>query len=139
MLKDDLMMLRKLNGYSQEQIAERSGISRQAYAKWENGSTVPDIEKAAVLAKVYGITLDRLLQTEPTDGGAVISTAPDGKNIWGTATIGECGQIFIPKAARDKFGLRYGDRMIVVSDNNGIALLPTEFFERIIRKKTEQM
>lgn len=35
MLKDNLMMLRKLNGYSQEQVAEKIGISRQAYAKWK--------------------------------------------------------------------------------------------------------
>ena len=47
MLKDNLIMLRKLNGYSQEQIAEKINISRQAYAKWESGVTVPDIEKAA--------------------------------------------------------------------------------------------
>ena len=50
MLKDNLVMLRKLKGYSQEQIAEKIGISRQAYAKWENGMTIPDIEKAALLA-----------------------------------------------------------------------------------------
>ena len=64
MLKDNLIMLRKLNGYSQEQIAEKIDISRQAYAKWENGATVPDVDKAALLAKVYGVTLDSLLKTE---------------------------------------------------------------------------
>ena len=61
MLKDNLIMLRKLNGYSQEQIAEKIDISRQAYAKWESGATVPDVEKAALLAEVYGVTLDSLL------------------------------------------------------------------------------
>ena len=52
MLKDNLRMLRKLKGYSQEKIAEKIEISRQAYAKWENGATTPDIEKAAQLAEV---------------------------------------------------------------------------------------
>ena len=63
MLKDNLMMLRKLNGYSQEQVAEKIGISRQAYAKWESGMTIPDLERAALLAQIYGITLDSLTRT----------------------------------------------------------------------------
>ena len=45
MLKDNLVMLRKLHGYSQEEIAEKIDISRQAYSKWESGATIPDIEK----------------------------------------------------------------------------------------------
>ena len=130
MLKDNLIMLRKLNGYSQEQIADRIGISRQAYAKWENGLTTPDIEKASALADVYGITLDNLMKGDSEEDTGVIPPAPPGKNIWGTVTIGERGQIVIPKAARDKFGMKAGDRLIVASDEVGIALLPTEFFEK---------
>ena len=84
MLKDNLIMLRKLNGYSQEQIAEKIGISRQAYAKWESGATVPDIERAALLAEVYGVTIDGLLRTEDGDGLGVLPPAPKGKNIWGS-------------------------------------------------------
>ena len=130
MLQDNLMMLRKLHGYSQEQIAEKIGISRQAYAKWESGATVPDVDKAAQLASVYDVTLDSLLKTERTDGVGVIPPAPQGKNIWGAVTIGDRGQIVIPKAARDKFGLKAGDRLIVVSDEQGVALIPAETFDR---------
>ena len=134
MLKDNLIMLRKLNGYSQEQIAERIGISRQAYAKWENGLTTPDIEKASALADVYGITLDNLMKGDTDEGMSVLPPAPPGKNIWGTVTVGERGQIVIPKAARDKFGMKAGDRLIVASDEVGIALLPTEFFEKKMKE-----
>ena len=130
MLKDNLIMLRRLNGYSQEQIAEKIGITRQAYAKWERGTTTPDIDKAAALAKVYGITIDRLMNEGTENGAGAISSPPPGKNIWGTVTIGERGQIVIPKAARDKFGFKAGDRLMVVSDEIGIALLPVEFFEK---------
>jgi len=130
MLKDNLIMLRKLNGYSQEQIADKIGISRQAYAKWESGLTTPDVEKASALADVYGITLNNLMKGDSDEGPSVIPPAPPGKNIWGTVTIGERGQIVIPKAARDKFGMKAGDRLIVASDEVGIALLPTEFFEK---------
>lgn len=130
MLKDNLIILRKLNGYSQEQVAERIGISRQAYAKWEQGLTIPDVEKASQLAEVYGITIDNLMKVQDQQGPTVLPPAPPGKNIWGTVTIGERGQIVIPKAARDKFGFKSGDKLIVASDEIGIALLPTAFFEK---------
>ena len=132
MLKDNLIMLRNLNGYSQEQVAGKIGISRQAYAKWENGLTTPDLEKASMLAKVYGISIDSLMESEEGDSTSIIPPAPPGKNIWGTVTIGERGQIVIPKAARDRFGFKSGDRLVVVSDEVGIALLPTEFFEKMM-------
>ena len=45
MLKDNIAMLRHINGYSQEEVAEKIGISRQAYAKWEKGESVPDVER----------------------------------------------------------------------------------------------
>ena len=130
MLKENLIILRKLSGFSQEQIAEKISISRQAYAKWESGATVPDIEKAALLAQVYGVSLDSLLKTESTEGVGMIPPAPKGKNIWGTVTLGERGQLVIPKAARDRFALKSGDRLIVVSDETGIALVPADYFER---------
>lgn len=129
MLKDNLVMLRKLSGYSQEQVAERIEISRQAYAKWESGATIPDIEKAARLAEIYGVTIDGLMKTETADGVGIIPPAPQGKNIWGSATINERGQIVIPKTARDTFELKSGDRLIIVSDETGIALIPATTFE----------
>lgn len=68
MLRENLIMLRSVNGYSQEEIAEKIGISRQAYAKWESGATIPDIEKCMKLAEVYGVTIDGLVKTEKVDG-----------------------------------------------------------------------
>ena len=139
MLKDNLMMLRKLNGYSQEQIAEKIGISRQAYEKWENGATIPDIDKAALLADVYGVTLDSLMKTETAEGTGMLPPAPKGKNIWGTVTVGDRGQIVIPKAARDHMKINGGDRMVVASDEVGIALIPAEFFERQIQELMDKL
>ena len=130
MLKDNLILLRNMRGYSQEQISEKIGISRQAYAKWESGATVPDIEKCARLAEVYGTSIDSLIKTESVEGVGIVPPAPAGKNIWGSVTLGERGQIVIPKAARDKFDLKGGDRLIVGSDENGIALLPAELFKK---------
>ncbi len=132
-------MLRKLNGFSQEEIAEKIEISRQAYAKWESGATVPDIDKAARLAGVYGVSLDSLMKTETTEGVGVIPPAPEGKNIWGSVTLGERGQIVIPKSARDYLELKSGDRLIVASDEHGIALIIAEYFEEKMRQLMEMI
>ena len=131
MLKDNLLMLRNIHGFSQEEIAERIGISRQAYAKWESGATVPDVEKCQRLAQVYDTTVDGLLKTEELDSGRVLPPAPKGKNMWGAVTMNERGQIVIPKAARDHFKLNAGQRLILLSeDTEGFALVPAEIFEK---------
>lgn len=138
MLKDNLIMLRNINGFSQEEIAGKIDISRQAYAKWESGATVPDIEKCKRLADVYGVTIDSLTKTETVDGEITIPPAPKGKNIWGSVIINERGQIVIPKAVREKFGLTGGQRLIVLSDDQeGIALVPAEVFETRMQKAME--
>ena len=137
MLKDNLVMLRNMHGYSQEEISEKIGISRQAYAKWESGATVPDIEKCSLLAKVYGTTIDSLVETFSEEGIGSIPPAPKGKNIWGSVTVSDRGQIVIPKAARDKFSLSGGQRLIVLGDEEGIALIPAESFEAKMKKALE--
>lgn len=129
MLKENLLTLRNLRGLSQERLAEMIGISRQAYAKWESGETVPDVEKCSRLAELYGVSIDSLLKSERLEGLGSIPPAPRGKNIWGSITVNERGQIVIPKAVRDSFGLEGGRRLIVLSDEEGIALLPAETFE----------
>lgn len=138
MLKENLIMLRNLHGYSQEEIAEKIGISRQAYAKWERGATVPDIVKCAALAQVYGVSIDSLLKTEKADGIGMIPPAQNGKHIWGSVLVGDRGQIVIPKEARDKFQITGGTRLIVLGDENeGIALIPAEIFEANMKKLME--
>ncbi len=128
MLKDNLIMLRNLYGYSQEAISEKIGISRQAYAKWESGATVPDIEKCSRLAEVYGTTIDRLVNEESKEDLGLSASVSRGKNIWGSVAISEKGQIVIPKGLRDQFGLTGGQRLIVLSNEEGIALIPDEAF-----------
>ena len=137
MLKDNLVMLRNLHGFSQEDIAEKIGISRQAYSKWESGATVPDIEKCRLLADVYGTTIDNLIKTFSAEGIGTIPPAPKGKNIWGSVTISDRGQIVIPKGARDSFGLTGGQRLIILSDDEGIALVPAERFEARLKAVLE--
>lgn len=135
MLADNLILLRSIKGMTQEQIAEVIGISRQSYAKWEQGETIPDIEKCDRLAAFYGITMDALLHQNDQVGHTKIPPAPVGKHLWGTVTLGSKGQIVIPKAARDTFCLRDGDRLVVLGDEaEGIALVKAEDFEQKLQE-----
>ena len=79
MLKDNLAMLRNIHGFSQEELAEKINISRQAYAKWERGDTIPDVEKCSRLAEIFGVSIDSLVKTEKTEGIGVLPPAPKGK------------------------------------------------------------
>ena len=137
MLKENLIMLRTIHGFSQEEIAEKINISRQAYAKWESGATIPDIQKCDLLAGIYGVTVDSLLREIKVDGIGAIPPAPAGKSIWGTVTVNDRGQIVIPKDARDQYGITGGTRMIVVGNEVGIALIPVEAFEAGLKKVME--
>ncbi|MDE7085004.1 MAG: helix-turn-helix domain-containing protein [Clostridia bacterium] len=56
--------LRKKSGLSQEEFADKLGVSRQAVSKWETGQSVPDSEKAAAMAKFFGVSLDWLINGE---------------------------------------------------------------------------
>lgn len=134
MFKENLITLRNIHGYSQEFVAEKLGISRQAYSKWENGTTVPDIEKCSLLAELYGVSIDSLVKQNSIDGIS-IPPGPEGRNIWGSVTVNERGQMVIPKEVRDKFQLKDGSRLIVLSDDEeGIALIPADKFEEQLRK-----
>lgn len=59
---DKLLALRKQNGLSQEELAEKLGISRQAVSKWERAEASPDTENLIALAKIYNISLDKLFE-----------------------------------------------------------------------------
>lgn len=61
MLSENLQLLRKENGWSQEELAEKCQVSRQAIAKWESGESVPTIEKLIYLAGLYEVSLDELV------------------------------------------------------------------------------
>ena len=59
-----LVQMRKQKGLSQEELAEKLGLSRQAVSKWERAEASPDTDNLICLAKLYGISLDDLLNTD---------------------------------------------------------------------------
>ena len=126
----NLTALRQLHKYSQEDVAEQVGVSRQTVAKWESGDSIPDIVNCDSLAQLYHVNLDELLHYNQEQTG--LGIPPKGKHIFGTVRVGERGQIVLPKQAREVFKIKPGDRMIVLGDESldhpGIALMKEEFF-----------
>ena len=63
-LADKMIRLRKTLGWSQEELAEKMNVSRQAVSKWEGAQTVPDLGKVLQLSQLFGVTTDYLLKDE---------------------------------------------------------------------------
>lgn len=61
---DKIARLRKKNGWSQEELAEKMDVSRQAVSKWESAQTVPELEKILQLSALFGVTTDYLLKDD---------------------------------------------------------------------------
>ena len=113
---------------TQEDIAEKLGVSRQSVAKWESGETVPDLDKCRMLADIFDVTLDDLANYE-SEENLGLGLPPKGKHLFGMVTVGEKVQIVIPAKARKLFNISAGDRLVILGDENqGIAILKSEMF-----------
>lgn len=63
-LEEKLQLLRKRNGYSQEQLSDKIGIARQTISKWENGQAIPELNGLILLSELYGVTIDRIVKDD---------------------------------------------------------------------------
>ena len=126
MFKDNLVQMRKIFQMTQEDIAEKLGVTRQSVAKWEAGDSVPDLDKCKQLADIFGVSLDDLANYEP-DENLGLATPPKGKHLFGLVTVGDKGQIVIPAKARKLFEISPGDQLVVSGDEGqGIAIVKSE-------------
>ena len=126
MFKDNLVQMRKVLQLTQEDIAEKLGVTRQSVAKWEAGDSVPDLDKCKQLADIFGVSLDDLANYEP-DENLGLATPPKGKHLFGLVTVGDKGQIVIPAKARKLFEISPGDQLVVLGDEGqGIAIVKAE-------------
>lgn len=125
MFKDNLISLRKNLNLSQDDLAEKIGVSRQTLSKYETGESLPDIEKCRLLADVFGVSMDDLTNYDKEDTDNLgLGVPPKGKHIFGIVKVGDKGQIVIPSKARKIFGINPGDNLIVLGDEGqGIAII----------------
>lgn len=80
-LADKIIRQRKKNGWSQEELAEKMEVSRQAVSKWESAQTIPDLEKILKLGNLFGVTTDYLLKDEMEDEEFSDDNKPSVKRI----------------------------------------------------------
>lgn len=126
LIGENIRCLRKARALTQEQFAEELNVSRQAVAKWESGETVPDIYNCIAIGGFFCIPIDDLVK------GRAESDLGKGKFLFGTVTVGERGQIVIPKKAREVFKINKGDIILVLGDEQqGMALVKMKHFSAI--------
>ncbi len=78
---NNLILLRKNNNFTQDDIAEKVYVSRQAVSKWERGESIPDIETIEVLSKLYGVTIDDLIKNDLSQTENVLGTTNTTENF----------------------------------------------------------
>lgn len=61
-MADRIQYLRKTKGLSQEELADKMGVSRQAVSKWESEQSTPDIEKIIMMSEIFEVTTDYILK-----------------------------------------------------------------------------
>lgn len=128
MFKDNLVQMRKMLQMTQEDIAEKLGVTRQSVAKWEAGESIPDLDKCKQLADIFGVSLDDLANYDSEDNLG-LAVPPKGKHLFGLVTVGDKGQIVIPAKARKLFDISAGEQLVVLGDEGqGIAIVKAENF-----------
>lgn len=88
-LGETIIRLRKEQGLSQEELAAALEVSRQSVSKWENDSSVPELEKLVKLSELFGVTLDELVKGE--------RPAPAGEEVPEPAPVPSARQGFPPR------------------------------------------
>lgn len=128
MFSNNLISLRKMRHMTQEDIAEKLGVTRQAVAKWEAGDTVPDLDKCRAMAELFEVSHDDLANYEPEENMG-LNLPPKGRHLFGLVTVGDKGQIVIPAKARKLFDISPGDQLVVLGDEaQGLALMRSQRF-----------
>ena len=66
-VSEKILQLRKANGFTQEELAEKLNVSRQSVSKWESGQSVPELEKLVALSEIFQVSTDHLLKPSELD------------------------------------------------------------------------
>lgn len=80
-LADKIVRLRKQNGFSQEELAEKMNVSRQAVSKWESAQSIPDLSKILQLSQIFGVTTDYLLKEELEEEEFSLDSGTASENV----------------------------------------------------------
>lgn len=122
----NLRRLRRANHLTIEEVADRVGVSRQAIAKWEKGTSLPDIINCVALAGLYEVPVDELLFNDAQDDQS--ATTPTGKHFFGTLTVDNNGTLRLPEQAQVAYNIKAGAHLTLLGNEVGLALVPEQTF-----------
>lgn len=80
MLSEKIYMLRRKNGLTQEQLAEKIGVSRQAISKWEGDLSTPELDKLIALSECFNISIDELTKEETAEAASEAAAEPSNES-----------------------------------------------------------
>lgn len=80
-LANKIIALRKKAGWSQEDLADQLGVSRQSVSKWEGAQSIPDMDKIVQMSRIFGVSTDYLLKDELCDEDPIVSVSEEGRDV----------------------------------------------------------
>ena len=128
-MQNNLIKLRKEKGLSQEELADKLAVSRQAISKWERGESLPDTDNLIRLAKLYGVSIDEIVGIKDSgENAATVEKSADASPAYANEEKSESGESASEKEPpkTDENGKKtYGKRNIVIDSICGAYVLLT--------------
>lgn len=104
-LADKIVSLRKKAGWSQEELAEQLGVTRQSVSKWEGAQSVPDMDKVVQMSRLFGVTTDYLLKDELEEEAPCAAAQDDDTPLRRVSLTQASAYLALRKAAAPKIAV----------------------------------
>ena len=104
-LADKIVSLRKKAGWSQEELAEQLGVTRQSVSKWEGAQSVPDMDKVVQMSRLFGVTTDYLLKDELEEETPCAAAQEDDTPLRRVSLTQASAYLALRKAAAPKIAI----------------------------------
>lgn len=104
-LADKIVSLRKKAGWSQEDLAEKLGVTRQSVSKWEGAQSVPDMDKVVMMSRLFGVSTDFLLKDELEEEAPCAAAQDDDTPLRRVSLTQASAYLALRKAAAPKIAV----------------------------------
>lgn len=104
-LADKIVSLRKKAGWSQEDLAEKLGVTRQSVSKWEGAQSVPDMDKVVMMSRLFGVSTDFLLKDELEEETPCAAAQDDDTPLRRVSLTQASAYLALRKAAAPKIAI----------------------------------
>ena len=104
-LADKIVSLRKKAGWSQEDLAEKLGVTRQSVSKWEGAQSVPDMDKVVMMSRLFGVSTDFLLKDELEEEAPCAAAQDDDTPLRRVSLTQASAYLALRKAAAPKIAI----------------------------------